>query len=187
MGTLGIKNVQQANDFNNIGNVSAIGGQQDAEFALYDRARSADAHVLLDFTNVIVPLAYFEKFDSKSKTEIIYRHPIGSKVPIGETKPGGWDLTFNNGLMDDAMFAMFDTIHKQRFDGNATPRLTVAQRIKFSQKMTRAENAKSNGKQNVIYIYYECVLGGYSLNDPGEGNPLEESCSGYARFRTYAP
>jgi hypothetical protein len=169
-------------DFNNIGvdALAAAGGNSEqAEWALYDRARSSDAHVVLDFDNKITPIGYFEKFDVKSRSEIIYRHPIGSKVPIGEHKPGGWDLTFNNGLIDDRLWSVHDTITKTKFDGDATPRLTVVQRV----TLTHNKNA-STVKKNLLYIFWQTVLGGYELSDPGEGNPLEESCTGYARFRT---
>lgn len=168
-------------NYENVGNLNKPSGSYtDAEFGAYDRARSSDAHVILDYNNQIQPIGYFDKFDSKSKTEIIYRQPIGSKVPIGEQKPGGWDLSFSNGMIDDRMWGIMDTYHKQRFIGEATPRISVVQRIKFT---VPAANLASK-KTTTIFLFVQTVIGSYSLNDPGDGQPLEETCTGYARFRT---
>jgi hypothetical protein len=165
------------------GGTSFGSASYDPEFKNYDRVRSSDAHILLDINGEIVPIGHFDKFGCKQKSEIIYRQPIGSKVPIGEHKPGGWDLSLSAGLIDDRMSLHHDTMTKTKFDGLPTQRLTILQRIRYTGTAHLAQATGVSTGRVVSYYLYEVVLAGYEINDPGEGNPFEENSTGYARFR----
>lgn len=156
----------------------------DSEFGRYDRVRSSEAHVILDFQGEITPVGYFEKFSCKSKTEIIYRQPIGAKVPIGERKEGGWDLNFSSGLISDELWQVNDTYQRQKFVGLPSPRIDIAQRVHYNAPILGATGTNLQSTTAAkTYLLLESIVGGYEINDPGNGDPIEISASGYSRFR----